>query len=83
MSEDRIMWRDVHLEQGEGNPTPAVKVTRGGRAMYSYTAGVLDREGHFRPYLHLSDTHINEFIALLNRAAAWVRHNSVRSKPRT
>lgn len=84
MGEGKIVWREVHVELGRetNGSTPAVKVTHGGRAMYSYTAGVIDKEDHFRPYLHLSDVYISEFIQLFQRAASWVQQNSVRAKKR-
>lgn len=83
MSDGKVVWKEVHLVKGtsQGSVTPAVKITHGGRAMYSYTVGVVDEEGSFRPYLHLSDTHITEFISLLSRAALWVQENTNKSKP--
>ena len=40
MADGKIVWKEVHLVKGkpQGSTTPAVKVTHGGRAMYSYTA---------------------------------------------
>ena len=83
MSDGKVVWKEVHLVKGksQGSTIPAVKVTHGGRAMYSYTAGVVDREGTFRPYLHLSDTHIAEFMDLFRRATQWVQENTKKSKP--
>lgn len=83
MADGNIIWKEVHLVKGkpQGSTTPAVKVTHGGRAMYSYTAGVVNGQGVFRPYLHLSDTHITEFMDLFSRAALWVRDDAKKTKP--